>query len=128
MQKLIARFLHYLLSLVEQPTKQPDQPEPEPDKPPMPRVTLYHLQAAGKQPATDFELQLQEVEKTVVSLRRRLSAGSITPAMFNNTMRELMVLDGQTWWMVGPQSNKWFKYDWVEATPPGRTSSEVFEK
>jgi len=84
-------------------------------------------QMAGKTPAasigpTPFEV----VERKVQVLRQRYEAGHLTRDELQNELRSLMILDDDGhWWMLGLESNKWYRYDgqtWVEAIPPGHTA------
>jgi membrane peptidoglycan carboxypeptidase len=69
-----------------------------------------------------------ETEEEVRTLRQMLNAGQIT--QFEEQLRNLMILDDdQVWWMIGAESDNWYKYvenDWVPATPPRLPSSDYY--
>jgi membrane peptidoglycan carboxypeptidase len=66
--------------------------------------------------------RFRQVEREVGILRRRYKNNQISRADAKEALRKLMIeLDG-VWWMVGFETDAWFKYDgekWVMATPPG---------
>jgi membrane peptidoglycan carboxypeptidase len=70
-----------------------------------------------------------EVERAVAALRRRYAAGGMTRDQLKEELRRLMILDeNQQWWMVGLETDRWYKYDgkeWLLATPPGRPAPEA---
>ncbi|HEX2618850.1 MAG TPA: transglycosylase domain-containing protein, partial [Phototrophicaceae bacterium] len=63
-----------------------------------------------------------ETEDEVHSLRNMLQSGQINQQQFEEQLRSLMILDDdQVWWMVGAETDTWYKYvnnEWVLATPP----------
>jgi membrane peptidoglycan carboxypeptidase len=73
-------------------------------------------------PVFDPAQRFREVERRVGILRRRYNSGQISREAAKNELRKLMIeLDG-VWWMVGFETNAWFKYvdgNWIQDTPPG---------
>ncbi|HLY27104.1 MAG TPA: transglycosylase domain-containing protein [Aggregatilineales bacterium] len=65
-----------------------------------------------------------DVEKSVQVLRRRYSAGTMTRSQLQDELRKLMILDEDGyWWMIGLESDRWYKYDgadWVPTPRPGK--------
>lgn len=66
--------------------------------------------------------QFTNVEKQVADLRQQFADGKITRQQLQDELRKLMFLDeAGRWWMVGLESNRWYRYDgqnWVPDDPP----------
>jgi penicillin-binding protein 1A len=64
----------------------------------------------------------RETEDEVRSLRRSLQTGALDQATFEEQLRSLMILDDdQIWWMMGAETDNWYKYEngeWTLAVPP----------
>jgi len=62
------------------------------------------------------------VEAQVVALRDQYQSGALSREDFQTKLRELMILDDAgRWWMLGLESNRWYRYDgqeWVADEPP----------
>jgi membrane peptidoglycan carboxypeptidase len=71
-----------------------------------------------------------ETEEEVHTLRQMLNAGQISQEQFEEQLRNLMILDDdQVWWMIGAESDNWYKYlnnDWIPATPPRLPTSDYY--
>jgi membrane peptidoglycan carboxypeptidase len=71
-----------------------------------------------------------ETEEEVRTLRQMVSAGQISQEQFEEQLRNLMILDDdQVWWMIGAESDNWYKYlnnDWVPAVPPRLPTSDYY--
>jgi penicillin-binding protein 1C len=85
-------------------------------------------QPAAKPVNPELAHRYDEVEQSVQVLRRRYSAGSLTRDQLQGELRKLMILDDEGyWWMIGLESDRWYKYngkDWLPSVPPGRTANE----
>jgi membrane peptidoglycan carboxypeptidase len=93
---------------------------PLPEDTPHPVETPAEEQAAA--PAAEAS-RFEQVEQQVKALRGRYQSGEITREALQNELRGLMILaeDGH-WWMLGLESDRWYRYDgqaWVPADPPG---------
>ena len=106
--------------------------QPVADSTPVPSDTANQPAAAAVQaaePAKPVNPELVkryvDVEKAVQVLRRRYSAGTLTRGQLQDELRKLMILDEDGyWWMIGLESDRWYKYDgkdWIPATRPGKT-------
>lgn len=66
--------------------------------------------------------QFADTEIQVRALRSSRQAGQISDEQLQEQLKKLMILDDQNvWWMMGVQSDIWYRYDggqWVQATPP----------
>ena len=73
--------------------------------------------------------QFLETEAQVRGLRMRYHSGQMSRDELQNELRKLLILDNnQNWWMMGVESDVWFRYDqesgdWVQDTPPRPTVS-----
>jgi membrane peptidoglycan carboxypeptidase len=69
----------------------------------------------------DLLRRYRETEDRVGSLRRMMQAGQISQDDFINQLRDLMILDDdQVWWMMGVETDTWYKSEnneWVPAVP-----------
>lgn len=82
-------------------------------------------------PATPPPSTLQDkytnVESEVQILRRKYKVGNMTADELRAALRKLMVLDDTgNWWMIGMESDRWYKYDgvsWLQAEPPGHAAT-----
>ncbi|MDW8298473.1 MAG: transglycosylase domain-containing protein [Anaerolineae bacterium] len=71
---------------------------------------------------TDIVQRFRDVEREVAILRRKYKSNMISKAEAQEALRRLMIELNGVWWMVGFETDAWFKYDgksWVMATPPG---------
>lgn len=68
--------------------------------------------------------RFSQVEQEAARLRQKFAAGNLTQEALVDKLSELMVQDTSgTWWMVGTESGRWYRFDgknWVPGTPPGR--------
>ncbi len=66
--------------------------------------------------------KFSDVEKNVAALRDQFVQGKITRQQLQDELRRLMILDDYgRWWMLGLDTNKWYRYDgreWVMDEPP----------
>jgi membrane peptidoglycan carboxypeptidase len=66
--------------------------------------------------------QYSETEQRVTELRQQYQAGQITRQQLQDQLRQQMVLDDAgRWWMLGLESNKWYRFDgkdWIPDNPP----------
>jgi penicillin-binding protein 1C len=66
--------------------------------------------------------RFKNVESEVKRLRRRYFAGGLTRDQLQAELRRLMFTDDQGfYWMIGLESDRWYKYngkDWTPADPP----------
>src|SRR5579859_3478047 len=105
------------------PTSQPTPVIPmtinEPPPAATPRVTVAPPPADA--PLTQ---KFDDVEQQVHVLRRRYTAGLMSPDQLRGELRQLMILDNSgQWWMIGMETDRWYRYDgrdWILDTPPGR--------
>jgi membrane peptidoglycan carboxypeptidase len=85
-------------------------------------------ESAAKPVNPELVQRYDEVEQSVQVLRRRYTAGSLTRDQLQAELRKLMILDDEGyWWMIGLESDRWYKYngkDWLPSIPPGRTANE----
>jgi|GEM_PF-81198 len=62
------------------------------------------------------------VEAEVAHLRERYHNGELTHEQFQDELRKLMILDERgVWWMIGTESNTWYRYqsgEWIPAERP----------
>lgn len=69
-----------------------------------------------------------ETEAQVRGLRMRHQSGQITRDELQSELRKLLILDdNQNWWMMGVDTDTWYRYDnqvndWVQDTPPRPTA------
>jgi hypothetical protein len=65
--------------------------------------------------------RFSRVEQEAARLRQQFAAGNLTREELASRLRELMVQDARgTWWMVGAESGRWYRYDgreWVPGIP-----------
>lgn len=65
-----------------------------------------------------------DTQNQVKQLRRQYQAGQITYDDLQRRLQSLTILDdNQNWWMIGVETDKWYKFDnvsqqWQEQTPP----------
>ena len=65
-----------------------------------------------------------QAEHNIRQLRSQFQGGEITREQFENNLRSHMVLDDQqAWWMMGADSDIWYRWDngtqqWIVAQPP----------
>jgi membrane peptidoglycan carboxypeptidase len=101
---------------------EPVQAEPAMTAAPEPIQAEAPAAVADSAPVFDPAQRFREVEQQVGILRRRYNSGQISREAAKNELRKLMIeLDG-VWWMVGFETNAWFKYvdgNWIQDTPPG---------
>jgi membrane peptidoglycan carboxypeptidase len=68
--------------------------------------------------------KFRETKQQVQILRARYQQGQMSYEELQNQLRALTVLDdNQQWWMIGVESDAWYRFDnasqqWVEDTPP----------
>jgi membrane peptidoglycan carboxypeptidase len=78
--------------------------------------------SADSAPVVDLAQRFRDVERKVGTLRRKYKSGQISREAAKSELRSLMIeLDG-VWWMVGFETDAWFKYvdgNWIQDTPPG---------
>lgn len=96
------------------------------------RQALAGLEGAGGTPTVnvssvdprleELARRYRETEDEVRSLRRSLQTGALDQATFEEQLRSLMILDDdQIWWMMGAETDNWYKYEngeWTLAIPP----------
>ncbi|MBO9309594.1 MAG: penicillin-binding protein, partial [Chloroflexi bacterium] len=91
-------------------------------KPPQAEAPAAATDSIASAPAFDPVQRFREVERQVGILRRKYKSGQISREAVKSELRKLMIeLDG-VWWMVGFETDAWFKYvdgNWVQDTPPG---------
>ncbi|MGD8603100.1 MAG: hypothetical protein PVF49_00875 [Anaerolineales bacterium] len=79
---------------------------------------------SGANSQKDVDQRFSRVEQEAALLRQQFAAGKLSEEALVNKLSELMVQDaGGTWWMVGTESGRWYRYDgknWVPGLPPGR--------
>ena len=102
------------------------------------QATAFPTSGTGAAPAApamdpreeELARRFAETEEEVRTLRQMLRAGQITQEQFEEQLRSLMILDDdQVWWMIGAESDNWYKYqdnDWVPATPPRLPASDYY--
>ncbi|NJL94666.1 MAG: hypothetical protein HC915_13555 [Anaerolineae bacterium] len=75
--------------------------------------------AAAQAPQQD---PFAEVEQKVNILRDQFLQGRITREQLQDELRRLMLLDDQgRWWMLGLETNRWYRYtgrEWLPEEPP----------
>lgn len=80
-------------------------------------------------PAVDVEREalahkFLETETQVRALREQYQTGAISREELQDRLRKMLVLDdAQNWWMMGVDTDAWFRFDavrneWVQDTPP----------
>lgn len=80
-------------------------------------------------PAVDVEREalaqkFLETEGQVRALREQYHTGAISREELQDRLRKMLVLDdAQNWWMMGVDTDAWFRFDparneWVQDTPP----------
>ncbi|MBN2472711.1 MAG: penicillin-binding protein, partial [Anaerolineae bacterium] len=93
----------------------------EAEEPPPPTIT----QTTG---IDRLVSRFDNVEAQVGRLRAMHRDGQISRDALQAELKKLMILDDQgTWWMVGLESNTWYRFDngqWVEAQRPRLSSGE----
>ena len=66
--------------------------------------------------------KFRATEEQVRQLRGLYQSGQLSEEAFVNQLRDLMILDDdQVWWMMGVETDTWYKSEnnqWVEAVPP----------
>ncbi|RMF81182.1 MAG: hypothetical protein D6737_05820 [Chloroflexi bacterium] len=77
----------------------------------------------GYTPALSGEAKkFRDAEARIAALRGQFLSGFLTRDQFQQRLREEMVLDeNQVWWMMGVESDKWYRFEndtWVPDTPP----------
>ncbi|MHB8625079.1 MAG: transglycosylase domain-containing protein [Aggregatilineales bacterium] len=113
------------VSAVPTPALTPVPPAPAPSASAGPAQTATPRLVVALPPADEpLEQQFNDVEQTVHVLRRRYTAGLLSPDQLRAELRKLMILDnaGQ-WWMIGMETDRWYRYDgrdWTLDSPPGR--------
>lgn len=79
---------------------------------------------AGPVVQKDVDQRFSLVEQEAARFRQQFAAGKLSQDALSKKLSELMVQDAAgTWWMVGTESGRWYRYDgtrWVPGTPPGR--------
>jgi hypothetical protein len=79
-------------------------------------------QAVSVPPPAKGTDRFSEVEAEMARLRQEMAAGRLTEAQFKERLKNLMVQDAQgTWWMIGLDTDQWYRYDgreWVPGVPP----------
>ncbi len=102
------------------------QPAQTPAPTPVPLTEAPSVQQpdqAASQPVSAETNKFRQAEDKIRSLRQQYQQGSITRDQFQADLRQSMVLDDDNvWWMMGVESDLWYKHDngtWVPATPPG---------
>src|SRR5262249_27104653 len=83
---------------------------------------------SGKPATPELIHRLEDVEKSVHTLRRKYNAGTLSRAQLQDDLRKLMILDQDGyWWMIGLESDRWYKYngkDWIAAVRPGKSAED----
>jgi membrane peptidoglycan carboxypeptidase len=63
----------------------------------------------------------RQSEARARTLKSQFNAGLISRETLEAELKKLMILeDGRVWWMIGVQSDQWYKYEnnqWIPATP-----------
>jgi membrane peptidoglycan carboxypeptidase len=86
-------------------------------------VTTTEPQALDPAQA-ELARKFQDTERQVRALRQQYRSGQITRDQLQQELRKYLVLDHEeTWWMMGVDTDTWYRYDsaagtWVEDTPP----------
>ncbi|MFQ3536013.1 MAG: transglycosylase domain-containing protein [Aggregatilineales bacterium] len=97
----------------------PDEPQAEPSAAEAFSLTAEPIQAPSE---ADPAQRFRKVEREVGMLRRKYKTIRLSRAEAKELLRSMMIeLDG-AWWMVGFETDAWFRYDgekWVQDTPPG---------
>lgn len=82
-------------------------------------------QMASQQPRPSdrqVDQRFSRAEQEAARFRQQFAAGKLTREDLEAKLRELMVEDASgTWWMVGTESGRWYRYDgrnWVPGVPP----------
>lgn len=79
-------------------------------------------QQTGKQVRQYIDQRLSQVVQQAAILREQFAAGKLSQETLEKKLRDMMVQDADgTWWMVGTESSRWYRYDgknWVPGTPP----------
>jgi membrane peptidoglycan carboxypeptidase len=75
-------------------------------------------------------LQFAQTENQVRELRQQYHSGQMTRDELQTKLRDLLILDGDTWWMMGVDTDTWYRYDntvndWVQDEPPRRNRQGV---
>ncbi len=80
------------------------------------------LAAQESMPMPQQPDKFADVETKVSSLREQFMQGKISRQQLQDELRRLMILDEYgRWWMLGLDTNKWYRYDgkdWIPDTPP----------
>lgn len=72
----------------------------------------------------ELSQKFQETERQVRALRQQYRDGTITRDQLQQQLRQYLVLDdNENWWMMGVDTDTWYRYDntkgdWVMDTPP----------
>ncbi len=101
-----------------------DLPAPEDTLPDLP-ASLPEEDDASPHPEGDDEraARFRATEAEVRSLRQRKRDGLITQEQLLEELRRHMIEDEGVWWMLGVETDTWYRYDevaggWVIASPP----------
>jgi hypothetical protein len=86
----------------------------------------YQQQRQAKQAQTassaTVDPRFSRVEQELARLRQQMAAGRLTASQFEAQLRDLMIRDSAgAWWMIGSQTNQWYRFDgreWVPAERP----------
>jgi membrane peptidoglycan carboxypeptidase len=87
----------------------------------------------GSATVTDAQRELaakyRASEERARGLKAQYAAGLITREALEAELKKLMVLeDGRIWWMIGAQSDQWYKYEnnaWTPTRPPALDAVEA---
>lgn len=84
---------------------------------------------AGPAVQREVDQRFSQVEQEAARLRQQFAAGKLSDKALVKKLSELMVQDvSGTWWMVGTESGRWYRYDgkdWVPGIPPGRAAAGI---
>jgi membrane peptidoglycan carboxypeptidase len=88
-------------------------------------VAAYPTPSASLTPEQqEMARRFRETEEKVRQLRQQYQNGQISQQDLQAQLRQLMILDNNTWWMMGVETDRWYKFengDWVVAVPPYTT-------
>lgn len=78
----------------------------------------------GPQAKQQVDQHFSQVEQEAARLRQQFTAGKLSQEALEAKLRELVIQDtAGTWWMVGTESGRWYRYDgqdWMPDMPPTR--------
>ena len=101
------------------------QPAPEDTLLDVPASSPEGNEAAPSAPSSEASraARFRAAELAVRDLRRRQGAGLLSRAQLQAELRRHMVEDEGIWWMLGVETDTWYRYDeraagWVIAQPP----------